>query len=253
MYLILLGSILTLHSCKWIFDPDDDPPCGSAEMKLPEIIEGAMFRYDPDPNGFIKPMDTVEFYPGQTKGSSFKGPFERDLSYMKVRWTFQDANLFYNGATGEPYPKEFVEEMPSYSFAYGKTFTKDLPDSEIGTGDIISSYQAVIFNKCGETRPIKGHIKLINSGNVIQNLKNLTEVARLGHIQAFYKNKIYILFGQGGENNYSYDINTKEVTLLPPISLEQFNPKITSTDDSNALIRTLYGYRGNGPFTTYAQ
>lgn len=257
-HLTLIGIVILLtssfSSCEKLFDSDDDLSCNSTEMKLPEIKEGALFKYDPDPNGFIKPTDTLVMYPGFTSGVGYKGPLERDLSNMKVRWTFERGNVLINPETGKFYPKEEVENMPSYQFSYGKSFTTNLSDNQIQTGDILTSYQAVIFNKCGESNPITGYARIINSGIVLQRLNELSEIARMGHIQAFYKNKLYILFGKGGEENYTYDITTRKLTQLPPIDFGQFGFDLNDFDTQTGLQRALYGDRsGYGPFTTYAQ
>lgn len=259
--LCFMGSIFTLASCKKLFNNDDDPSCESAEMKLPEIQEGTLFTEPIDPN-ITNPVikETIELYPGQQSSANYKGVgaggLERDLSYMQVRWKFEHDNILMNPETGTYYQKEEVEQMPSFQFNFSKGFTANIPDDQIQKGDIITSFQAVITNKCGETNPITARVKILNSGNVMQYLNELSGIARTGHIQVFHNNKLYLLFGSGGTENYSYDIITRKLTPLPPIDFSQYGFDLNNpnSDDKKGLERSLYsGTPWHNPFTTYAQ
>lgn len=260
--LLFAGSVFTLQSCKKLFNNDDDLPCSSAEMKLPEIPAGTLFTEPIDPN-ITNPVikDVIEVFPGQRSSANYKGVgaggLERDLSQMQVRWKFEHDNILMNPETGKYYPKEEVVQMPSFQFNFWKGFITDLPDDQIQKGDIITSFQAVITNKCGEANPITAQVKILNSGNVLQQLNELSGVARSGHIQAFYNNKLYLLFGSGGTENYTYDITTRKLTKLPPIDFSQYGFDLNNpnSSDKNNLERTLYKAvnQWHGPFTTYAQ
>ncbi|MFB2118609.1 hypothetical protein [Parapedobacter sp. 2B3] len=257
--LFFAGSIFTLASCKKLFNNDDDLPCKSAEMKLPEIPEGTLFTEPIDPN-ITNPVikDMIELYPGQRSSANYKGVgaggLERDLSYMQVRWKFEHDNILMNPETGKYYPKEEVVQMPSFQFNFSKGIITDLPDDQIQKGDIITSFQAIITNKCGETNPITAQVKILNSGNVMQYLHELSGFARTGHIQAFHNNKLYLLFGRGGTENYSYDIATRKLTPLPPIDFSQHGVDMNNPVTKSRLENSLYsGTKWHGPFTTYAQ
>lgn len=257
IYFNLLSSLLLIilfstSSCEKLLK-GPGTSCDDAEMKLPEIEQDALFKGMIDPNVTTPPEDTVRFYPGETTGGNYIGQLERDLTQMKVRWTFEHNNVLVNPETGKFYEKGETENMPSYLFGFSKKFTNAIPDDQIGTGDIITSYQAVIFNKCGETNPITGHVRILNSGDVKQRLNELSEVARIGHIQAFYNNKIYLLFGRGGQENYSYDVTTRKLTPLSPINFSDYGFNLGNSDTKTGLERTLYGDRLGGPFTTYVQ
>lgn len=259
--LLLIGSIFTLGSCKKLFNNDDELPCNSAEMKLPEIPEGTLFTQPIDPN-ITNPVieEIITLYPGETLSANYKGVgaggLERDLSAMKVRWNFEHDNLLINPETGAYYQKEEIEQMPSFQYNFSKGFTTNIPDDQIQKGDIMTSFQAVITNKCGETNPITAHVRIINSGNVMQPLSELSGIARTGHIQAFHNNKLYLLFGSGGTENYSYDITTRELTPLPAIDFSQygFDMNNPNSNDKKGLERSLYsGTQWYNPFTTYAR
>lgn len=259
--LFFTGSIFTLVSCKKLFNNDDDLPCESAEMKLPEIPAGTLFTQPIDPN-ITNPViqETITLYPGEISSANYKGVgaggLERDLSYMQVRWNFEHDNILVNPETGKYYQKEETEQMPSFQFNFSKGFMVDLPDDQIQKGDITTSFQGVITNKCGETNPITAHVKILNSGNVMQPLKELSSIARTGHIQALYNNKLYLLFGSGGSTNYSYDITTRKLTPLPAIDFSQhgFDLNNPNSSDKTGLERSLYsGTQWYNPFTTYAQ
>jgi len=257
--LFFAGSIFTLASCKKLSNNDDDLPCSSAEMKLPEIPAGTLFSEPIDPN-ITNPVikDVIELYPGQRSSANYKGVgtggLERDLSQMQVRWKFEHDNILMNPETGKYYPKEEVVQMPSFQFIFSKGIITDLPDDQIQKGDIITSFQAVITNKCGETNPITAQVKIRNSGNVMQYLHELSGFARTGHIQAFYNNKLYLLFGSGGKENYSYDIATRKLTPLPPIDFSQYGFDMNNPVSKSRLENSLYnGIGWYLPFTTYAQ
>src|SRR5690606_20839659 len=117
--LFFAGSIFTLASCKKLFNNDDDLPCSSAEMKLPEIPEGTLFTQPIDPN-ITNPVikEVIELYPVQRSSANYKGVgtggLERDLSQMKVRWSFEHDHILVNPETGTYYQKEEVEQMPSF-------------------------------------------------------------------------------------------------------------------------------------------
>lgn len=253
--LFLIVSVFTLESCEDFFNNDDSLPCGSAEMKLPEIPEGTLFTQPIDPN-ITNPIteDIIELYPGEASSANYKGVgaggLERDLSQMKIRWTFEHDNILVNPATGKYYQKEEVEQMPSFKFIFTKQFSNDIPDDQIQKGDIITSFQGVITNKCGEANPITAHVKIRNSGNVVQRLNELSTIARTGHIQAFHNNKLYLLFGRGGRDNYVYDIPTRKLTLLPSIDFSIYG---IDANTQTTLERSLYSDNIYGPFTTYAQ
>src|SRR5690606_17135852 len=104
------------------------------------------------------------------------GGLERDLSNMEVRWNFEHNDILVNPETGKYYQKEEVEQMPSFQFNFSKRFTSNIPDDQIQKGDIITSFQAVITNKCGETSPIAARVKILNSGNVMQRLNELSGI-----------------------------------------------------------------------------
>ncbi|RKD18638.1 hypothetical protein BCY91_14985 [Pelobium manganitolerans] len=252
--LIFAGSVLAVQSCKKLGN-NDEQPCGSAEMKLPEIPKGTLFTAPIDPN-ITKPVieDTIKLYPGETSSANYKGVgaggLERDLNAMEVQWTFEHDNILINPETGKYYQKNEVAKMPSFQYIFSKGFTTNLSDDQIQKGDIITSFQGVIKNKCGETNPITAHVKILNSGNVMQPLKELSSIARTGHIQAYHNNKLYLLFGTGGKNNYSYDIKARKLTLLPAIDFDKYG---FNADEKKAIERSLYGAQGHGPFTTYAQ
>lgn len=259
--LLFAGSVFTLQSCQKLFNNDDDLPCNSEEMKLPEIPAGTLFTGPIDPN-VTNPVikDVIELYPGEKSSANYKGVgaggLERDLSYMQVRWNFEHDNILKNPETGKYYQKVETEQMPSFQFNFSKGFMVDLPDDQIQKGDITTSFQGVITNKCGETNPIKAHVKILNSGNVMQSLKELSGIARTGHIQAFHNNKLYLLFGSGGTENYSYDITTRKLTPLPPIDFSQYGFDLNNpnSNDKKGLERSLYtGTQWYNPFTTYAQ
>lgn len=257
--LVLIGSVLALQSCDELFNTDDSLPCGSAEMKLPEIPEGTLFTEPIDPN-ITNPVikETIELHPSQRSSANYKGVgtggLERDLSNMKVRWNFEHENILINPETGEYYQKEEIEQMPSFQFVFSKEFTTNIPDDQIQKGDIITSFQAVITNKCGETNPITAQVKIRNSGNVMQYLNELSGFARTGHIQAFHNNKLYFLFGSGGTDNYSYDITTRKLTLLPPIDFSTHGFDLNNPVVKSRLENSLYnGIGWYLPFTTYAQ
>lgn len=257
--LFFMGSVFTLASCKKLFNNDDDPSCESAEMKLPEIPEGTLFTQPIDPN-ITNPVieETILLYPGEISSANYKGVgaggLERDLSYMNVRWSFEHDNILINPETGKYYQKVETEQMPSFQFNFSKGFMVDLPDDQIQKGDIMTSFQGVITNKCGETNPITAHVKILNSGNVMQPLSELSSIARAGHIQAFHDNKLYLLFGSGGMENYSYDITTRKLTALPPIDFSQHGFDLTNPTVKSRLESSLYsGTKWHGPFTTYAQ
>ncbi len=258
----LLASLLcigvTLKSCDDIFN-NDEFSCKSAEMKLPEIPKGTLFTEPIDPN-ITNPVikDVIEIYPGQKSSANYKGVgaggLERDLSQMQVRWKFEHDNILINPETGTYYPKEEVVQMPSFQFNFSKGFITNLSDNQIQKGDIITSFQAVITNKCGETNPITAQVKIRNSGNIMQYLHELSGVARTGHIQAFYNNKLYLLFGSGGTVNYSYDLATRKLTTLPPINFSNYGFDMNNPTVKSRLENSLY--YGTGwylPFTTYAQ
>src|SRR5690606_11217164 len=225
--LFFAGSLFILTSCDEAINGDENLSCSSAEMKLPEIPAGTLFTEPIDLN-ITNPVikETIELYPGQRSSANYKGVgaggLERDLSYMQVRWNFEHDNILINPETGKYYPKEVVEQMPSFQFNFFKGFTVDLPDDQIQKGDITTSFQGVITNKCGETNPIRAQVKILNSGKVMQSLNELSGIARTGHIQAYYGNKLYLLFGSGGTDNYVYDIPTRKLTPLPPIDFSQY-------------------------------
>lgn len=257
--LFFAGSLFNLTSCDEAINGDENLSCSSAEMKLPEIPAGTLFTEPIDLN-ITNPVikETIEIFPGQRSSANYKGVgaggLERDLSQMQVRWNFEHDNLLINPETGKYYQKEEVEQMPSFQFIFSKGFITDLPDDQIQKGDIFTSFQAVITNKCGETNPIKAQVKIHNSGNVMQYLHELTNVARTGHIQAFHNNKLYLLFGSGGRENYSYDLATRKLTPLPPIDFGQYGFDLNDPNSVSALERSLFeGTNWHNPFTTYAQ
>lgn len=259
--LFFAGSIFTLASCNKLINNDDDLPCNSAEMKLPEIPAGTLFTQPIDPN-ITNPViqETITLYPGERSSAIYKGVgaggLERDLSYMQVRWNFEHDNILINPETGKYYPKEVVEQMPSFQFNFSKGFTCDLPDEQIQKGDIVTSFQGVITNKCGETNPIRAQVKILNSGNVLQSLNELASVGRSGHIQVIHNNKLYLLFGRGGTDNYEYDIATRKLTPLPAIDFSQYGFDLNNPNsiDKSVLETSLYGKNPwHASFTTYAQ
>ena len=157
--LFFVVSVFTLASCKKLFNNEDDLPCESAEMKLPEIPEGTLFTRPIDPN-ITNPVieDTITLHTGERSSANYKGVgaggLERDLNNMQVRWNFEHDNILINPETGKHYQKVETEKMPSFQFNFSKGFIVDLPDDQIQKGDITTSFSAINVERQIQLRQI---------------------------------------------------------------------------------------------------
>lgn len=213
-------------SCLFDFSTDE---CESLTPIMPGNARLTNAYSECGENGFFK------VFPGQAISIGYNG-FDYGPGYdnLDFRWKFSSDRLFDAGSDS---PLGLEQKYPAVINGGGSvgenvramdlTFYAMIPDEQIGKGDFETTIEVTAVNKCGESTPATARVQVVNSGNIIQDIRPQVPISISHHGQAYWNGKLYLLFGRRSVNdskdNYAFDFEKRTWTKLPKINVDNFD------------------------------
>lgn len=221
---LILPFIFT--SCLFDFSSDD---CDRLTPKMPSNALLTNAYGECGERGFFK------VFPGQALGIGYNGfDFGPGYDNLDFKWKFSTDKLFDAASNAPLGLEQQYAAVRNGGGSYGDdiksmdmTLYAFVPDDQIGKGDFEANIQVTAVNNCGESTPATAKVQIVNTGNIIQDIRPQVPISISHHGQAYLNGKLYLLFGRRAVNdskdNYVFDFQNRTWTKLPKINVDNFD------------------------------